>query len=300
MKSHNTRFGTNEGLATKLALEYMNDGARSIWAKIMQVGTDLYTKEAFIDTVSGQAAYSIPLRTSFGGKIISVQYSYSGQWTRDTFFSLNGPISEDEISLYTSTPRSWLFRGGQLILSPIPDVTLANGIRVIYREEPPTLDIRRGVVHSNTSYNPGTGALTNFTMNTASTPFDSTSQILTEDWCCIVDSNGGFLMRNIGEITGFSTTTGVISFSSSFVGGATETAPTGAYITSGWNATTHSPFHHEIDDYLIDYAALWMSEYDHDDISFGKKEKRLKDRERDIIMHHSSLGLGEGFIKVPR
>lgn len=300
MKSHNTRFGTNEGLATKLALEYLNDGARHIYSKIMEVGSDLYTKEDFIDTVSGQAGYSLPLRTALGGKVVSVQYSYSGQWTANTFFPLNGPISEDEISLYHSTPREWLLRNGQIILSPIPDASIANGIRVVYREEVPTLDIRRGVVHSNTNYNSGTGSLTTFTMNTASTPFDSNSEILNEDWVCIVDASGNFLMRNIGQVTAFSTTTGVITFSSTFVGGSTESAPAGAFITSGWNATTHSPFDQAIDDYLIDYAALWMSEYDHDDVSFSKKEKKLQMRERDIIMHHASLGLGEGFIMVPR
>lgn len=299
-KSHNTRFGTNEGLATRLALEYLNDGARHIFSKIVEVGTDLYTKEAFISTISGTAEYDFPSRIFYGGKIVTVQYSYSGIWTQNAYFTLNGPISEDERCIYHSVPREWLIRNGQIILSPIPDATIANGIRIIYREEPPTLDIRRGLVHEDTDYNPSTGVLTMLVMDPAETPFDTNSLILDEDWVNIVDKDGNFLMRNIGQVTALDTTLGTITFDSDFRGTSTETAPEGAFITSGWNATTHSPYDHAIDDYLIDYAVLWMSEYDHDDISFAKKEKKLMLRERDIVMHHASLGLGEGFIRVPR
>lgn len=299
-KAHNQRSGNNDGISDRAVLEWLNDGARYIMDVIARAGSDLYTKEDYIDLTAGTAGYSLPSRISFGGNIISVQYSYSGNWTNQTAIELNGPISEEERVFYPGKPQDWLFLNGQIVFSPIPDNSLANGVRVTYREEPSTLDIRRGVVHADTSYNSSNGVLTTLKMNMSTTPADTNSLILQEDWCCIVDKNGTFLMRNIGHVTALNTTTGEISFSSDFRGTSTETAPAGAFITSGWNATTHSPFDPQIDDYLIDYAALWMSEYDHDDLSFAKKEKKLKAREHQIYLRHASMGLTEGFIAVPR
>lgn len=303
-KSHNVRYGDNSGVQDREILNLLNDASRHISSKIFKTATPLYTSANNIDLTAGTALYTIPRLTYLGGAAVSVHYSETGTFTQDSYVkTLRGPISQEERVFYRGVPDAFYFEGGQIGFSPIPDRSVTSGIRITNRNSVRTLDVKRGLVWvsggSKTVLNTSARTITALYMDTGSTPFDSGSEITNEDYICIVDFYGNFYMKNI-PITAFNTTTGQITVESTFVYASGETAPSGSFIVSGFNASSHSAFSYDIDDYLVEFATLYTMGRDIDDLSFKMQQDKVRDRENDIILQHSDLKLTENFIHIPR
>lgn len=299
-KAHNISHSVNQGIDDPEALDLANDGLENIITKIAQKNSEVFTQHKYMDATANVAEYSFPNRLMHGGRIVSIHYSPLGVWGANTYhYNVRGPISENERTFYTGYPDSYGFTDGIIWFSPMPQTTLANAFRIIYREEPHTLDIRRGTINSATVLNTTARTITTLKIDTGATAdvVDSTGA-LRDDYLCIVDAYGAPYMQSI-PITAFNSSTGEITVANGFVYQVGETAPTGAYVCMGHNASTHNQYDKAIDSYLVDYMALNIDAKDLDDAAYSLREKKLMNKEAQIVQMFADGGMTEDFIYIP-
>lgn len=299
-KSHNNRYSATQGIDDPEVIELLNDGLEAVFTEIARVNSDLFLSSEYLSLVSGTSLYTLPTRIMHGGRFESIAYSVNGLWTQDTYHhEITGPIPEAERSYYSGHPTRYGFLDGQIFFSPVPSTSTANAIKFVYRQEPVRLDIRRGVVHSDTALSGG--GISVLKADTAGTPVPNvvdSSGALIDDYVNLVSPTGAFYMRNI-PVTAYNSTTGAFTVRSGFTYATGETAPAGAYITTGHNATTHNPYDKTIDSFLIDFAALYMLQADLDSASYVNQEAKVKRKLQQIVDNFSSLGLTEDYIFIP-
>ena len=230
---------TTSGLATSLFLEYLNDAQDSIFSRILKLNPSLFQAEKTSSIVANQEAYTLDGRLAFGTKIISVQYSQSGN-TRD--YQPLDRFSVYDRRGYIGVPVGYYQRAGALYLSPIPASSVGT-IRTLFYARPDRLDISRTTVSGTPS---GT------TITTAVSPDSYT--LANSLYICISDKFGNVMLRN-GVVSSFAATTLTLTanVSTYLETGYTLADLANGYITSGKNTTRFSTLPDECERYLKTY-----------------------------------------------
>lgn len=235
----NQEYSANAGIPQRNMVRHFNDGQEFIYNQILQERSTLFKKEGFINLVAGQAAYSLPSDVYLSHNIQKVDYTPTGD--AKNYYPLNMRTPREEVSI-RGYPEAYFLRDGKIIISPIPDTTIVNGIRLNYQYVIPYLDIRRATVMS-TDFDPVTKTVTSVDLMINSYLTTETTTELTGNWVdhiCIVDKDGNILMQDLpvtGYDDGFIKT---ISIDPSFVAQTGETLPANAFVVFGKNTSTHS------------------------------------------------------------
>jgi hypothetical protein len=193
------------GIGDDQFVEWANDAQDHLQAMILASYPNEFVTTTSITCTSGTAEYTIPDRVFINNKIISVQFSQSGQTT--DFQNLPQLTYRDRRS-HSGTPYGYIRRGNKLLLVDIPNSS-SSVIRVAYYREVDDLDIRRAKVS-------GTPSGTTMTLLGPTGAAASTVEelkISDAEQICISDGTGTVLLYNgvVSTATPYNTSTNVLT-----------------------------------------------------------------------------------------
>jgi hypothetical protein len=241
------------GIPDSIMVQYFNYGQMALRAIIYGSGQDQWVKTSLIDTVANQEAYSVPSDSFLGTNLLSVEYKYGSD--AGDYRKLDRRSIHLRDTTYTGTPLSYVQHGNSVLINPTPSTATTDGLRITYENVLRHVDIRRGIIAS-TAGSPITSITLDLTPSLAkdSGLVQAGTNILNKvDFISIVDRDGVILMDDI-PIDSYDTATGVITITSGFTPGASETSPVGAYIVAGAYASSVSEFPDFCEPYLVAHA----------------------------------------------
>lgn len=145
--SQNSSGNPLEGITDDLLLEFMNEAQELLQSRIIAVYPSEFVEEEEISLVADQEAYTISDNVFLNNKIVSVEYSRTGN---DEDYNPLPQLALHQRATVSGEPRFYIRRSGQILVNPIPP-TSQGKIRVNYYRTLDRLDKRRGKISSVTS-----------------------------------------------------------------------------------------------------------------------------------------------------
>ena len=182
------------------------------------------------DCVADTESYAVP-RDCFADNLIhAVQYSQDG--SEQNYYDLEKAYRR-EAYYPNGWPDTYFVDGGRIYVAGVPRAA-GGKYRCRYEKRIPLVDLVRGQV---TSY---AGALPNPTSILLDDDdyLDSTKLETTPEYVNVVDRRGTILMPNI-EVDSWDTASRTLTIASGFAARSDDTLPAGAFLTTGWFASTH-------------------------------------------------------------
>lgn len=240
-------LGSQIGLQTQMIVDLFNEAHQALHGTVFANAPQLYIKTNTQDVTSGTESYSLPSDAFLGANIVSVEYKYgsgSGDYRK---LQKRDPHQRDTSS--SGNPYYYIQHEGSILLNPVPNASVTNGLRITYEYILPTVDIRRGKV---TAVDDGS----NPTSITISGGGDDQMWIAlgasaAPDKITVVDSDGVIQMNDI-TVSSYNSGTGVLTVSASPE--ATEAVAVNDYVVIGHNTSSHSPFPDFCENYLTYYV----------------------------------------------
>lgn len=255
-RSHNQEYtigsGTSsiedvvEGIGQQQMLEFINEGQTHLQSAIINNHPTEFVTSKEISIVSNQEEYTIPDNLFINNRILSVQYSTTGE-ARDYYRLPQKPL-RDRFTDIASHPSWYIRRSGRILLNPIPTSSVAK-IRVEYYREMDKLALRAGQVASITD----NGTISALSIGTSDDLVNLIDNI-GDKYFCICDKDGNVKEYNVAY-TSYNDSTGVFS-GISHVRTGTDTITTSDYITIGRYTTTHSDLPVNCERFLVAYGSL--------------------------------------------
>lgn len=271
-QSGNVDYSATQGIKQAEFVRWANDAQDRLFNLMQSAHSTLFTKESFIDSVSGQASYALPSDVFISHNVSKVDYSLSGN--AQGYAPLEYRTARQEISV-PGYPTSYFLRNGYMIVSPIPMSSVGNGFRLNYEYTIPTLDMRRGLI--------STHGLTSITLTDNATLIEETEDDLTDGWVdyiTVVNAAGTQVATAI-PVTGYSSTTKIIACT---LTAAQNTAVqnTSNYVIFGTGATTHANLPQVCERYLTAYMTT-MAQLRDSNKEAGDSSTVLKSMEDEIM-----------------
>lgn len=254
------------GIEQREFIRYANEAQTQLYNRIALQRASIWVKEGFISTLAGTASYALPTDIHIAHNVLKAEYSHSGNLNAYGALELRTPKQEISVRGY---PTSYFLRDGTIVLSPIPDTSVTNGIRLNYQYTVPDLDIRRGTI---TSYTSGGTDVTSITLTEDSVLTYENEAELTGGWVdyvTVVDKYGVIKAKSI-PVVAYNANTNVLTCNHTLAAGESITA--GNYIVFGSWATTHSVLHAICERYITHYIAAAI-------------QMRGSNQEADVIMN---------------
>lgn len=244
-QTDNVEYDASSGLSQDQLIQFANDGQDDLVEAILSEFPLSFTEEIEISLVADQEEYELPRDCFMGSRVIKVEYSHSGL-SRDYYKLDLGTISE-RVAGYSADPSFYIRKNKSVLLQPKPQKSGAL-IRVTYQKAFPRLDYRLARVGSVTTSG---SSITALTLDTSYPIFDT--QLLEEEYVCIVDKNGLVKMQAI-PLTAVDVSTGVCTIDTfSFQTG--ESIAANDYVVRGKYTTTHSYLTDNCERYLYQYVS---------------------------------------------
>ena len=232
---NSTTGATVSGISDNVFLEWADHAQDHLQAAILASYPNEFVESAIISLVGGTAEYTIPDRVFVNNKIISVEYSHSGN------LSDYSPLDQGSFRDRNSNlgyPSFYIRRGKKLILNPIPN-TSSGSIRVHYYKELDDLDVRRGQVNGTPS---GTSIVCFGATGAAPSDVEEV-RFAAGEYLCICDMEGTPLLYN-GLISSYNSATNTFTLAANvstyLLSGYTLANLASKFITLKAYSTTHS------------------------------------------------------------
>lgn len=278
----NQSYSSTSGISQRDICDYLSTAQARLQAAILNSHPrGAFTKTTTLDVTAGTNEVALPSDFHYSGGIITAEFSANG--TESSYYELDNIGEGQIVTSVRADPSDFARQGSSLILSPIPQSTVSDGLRIRYVKRLPRLDVRRGTV-SAVTLNSGASTITSLTLTTGAT-LDSVA-LLEDDHICVVSSTGTIKMKAI-PITAINTGTGAVTVST-FVYEAGETIAAGDYVVSGKYATTHSELPEDVEDYLVEFAKWKLKKRDANDDSMEESQE-LQDRRAEIVEDFTDL-----------
>lgn len=281
VRSKNEEYGTNRGVQQNEIVGYLRDAQARIDNLVKQKHPNTAIKEVFLDSIANQEEYDVPVDAFINSNILKVEYSITGSY-RD-FYALDLRSLSQRISV-PGNPESYIPRNGKILLNPIPQSTVAGGIRLNYQFRTAGIDIRRAKVASSV-INTGTRQVTSITFVNDAT-LDAIG-LADADYVCVVDRYGNFLMRDL-IVTSYNSGTFVLSIDPAFIYVVGETLPNGSYVTIGKFTTTHPQLNDFCERYYVAYATWKVLKRD-SNVDSQDQQQELQVMEQEIVDSYTQL-----------
>jgi len=237
--TENERVGTTDGISLEEYYQYLTDGVRKFQRAVTAVHATAFRTST---TWSADGAESRSLPTDIFGRnrVVSLEYTASGNAV--DYYPLK-LVTQKERFTMTGNPAQYLLQGDAVLINCYP----ASGtFRMVYDQLLPAVDKRRATVASRTLSSTAITALTLSGYTAAD--YDLA------DHLTVVDFSGTVLMRGI-PYTAVNSGTGVVTIQgSSYTFPTGSTAPVGAYVCLGKNASSHALIDSQAEDFLLVYA----------------------------------------------
>ena len=249
-------------------LQYVNDAQQYLQEQLERINYHPFLAEDIQDVVANQEAYDLPTDALMGSNIVSIEFSRTGQVADySTLYRVTMP--ERETASGSWQPLRYILRQDTVLLNPIPSTSTTNGLRINYSQAAPNLDKRRAIIDAITVVAGQVTALSvdvtaYATFFPGSSAFSS-SEILVDDYFCIVATDGTIRARNI-PITAINSGTGNATITAYTPASSSETGSVGNYLVAGRDTTTHSTLPNYCEKFLIHWPS-WqlLSRNGHDD-----------------------------------
>ena len=250
-QSENVQIDPDDGIEDEEVLQFMNDGQERLESAIIRTHEKSFAEDSFTDLQNGTEIYTLPFGTYINHNIIAVEYSFTGQ-ASDYIPLRRGKLIER--TSFRGFPTVYIPRKREIIVNPIPDRSITNGLRITANPKHPRMDKRRGIVTAVTLVG---SAVTSLVVDATSgtVPYDP-SDFEEYDRISVVDVDGVQQMRNIPIDNADSD--GTLTVRSSFTFETGETIAVGDYVVLGENATTHLQMPQICEKYLIEYGTWKM------------------------------------------
>lgn len=279
--TNNREFSQVDGIPQAEFVRHFRDAQRQLHNLIVAQHVTAFVKETYVDVNAGQEAYTVAADAFLSQNIAAVEYSPTGNLTDFRPLSL---MTWKERQTVPGYPRGYLPRDGSILLNPIPQGSVSQGLRYSYTYKLPDLDIRHATVAS-TVINTGTRVVTSITV--ANDAVLDPNGFSNQDFVTVIDRNGVILMNSL-PILSWDPVGLVITCDTTYNYTAGETLPVGAYLCYGKNTTTASPLVDLAEDYLTKYCEYQILKRDSnvDSIEFLQD---LKDKSASIIASYAGL-----------
>lgn len=250
-QSENVQIDADDGIGDDEVLQFMNDGQERLESAIIRTHEKAFAEDSFTDLVNGTEIYTLPFGTYINHNIIAVEYSFTGN-QQDYIPLRRGKLIER--TSFRGFPTVYIPRKKEIIINPISDRSVVNGLRITTNPKHPRMDKRRGIVTAVTIVG---SAVTSLVVDATSgtVPYDP-SDFDEFDRISVVDIDGAQKMRNIPVDDANSD--GTLTVRSSFTFETGETIAVGDYVVLGENATTHLQMPQICEKYLIEYGTWKM------------------------------------------
>lgn len=266
--------GSADGISDEEFIQYLNDAQERIQSLIIKTHERVFVKEAFIHLVGSQEKYDLPDDVFNWQQVISVEFSHSGD-SKDYY-----PLTRQKMTerrSFEGLPIGYTPFGSQILLDPVPQSGIANGIRLVYNRVLPKLDKRRGIVDTIIAVGQ---TITALTMDMSAVIEPDASDFDENDYICVVDRDGAITMQAI-PIDGVSSG-GIITVAPSFSFEVGESIASGDYVMLGKLASSHSSLPDICEKYLLSYAS-WKIQKRDSTVDSNEAQAELALMEQDIV-----------------
>lgn len=187
----NEEFSETRGTKDDEIVRYIREAQQRLYNLILQQHPHVFVKEGFIDTINGQEEYSLPSDIYLRSNIVKVEYSQTGR--PENYYFLDLRSLSQRVS-YQGEPSFYIPRNGKILLNPIPQTSVSNGVRVNYQYKIPEIDRRRGSVNYPILDSDDRQIQEIVLLNDSILDANSLEDA---DYVCIVNKDGDFLMKDI-------------------------------------------------------------------------------------------------------
>ena len=274
-QTENEDVSSTAGITNAEFLQYLNDAQHRLQSVITATHPKVFVKEEILDVTVDQEAYAIPDDALMQNKIVTVEYSPSGN-TED-YYHLEQTTMKRRDTAVQGFPVTYIRRAGQILLQPRQQQ--AGNLRVNYVKRIWDLDTRRGIV--STAVTSGNSITTLELDASSSNPALDSATLNDNDYICIVDKNGLMKMRNV-EIDSVDAATGIVTISAGYTFDDDESIAVGDYVVAGRDASTHHEFPQMCERYLLAYAA-WKIQKRDSSVDYQEQQQELEAMEDDIV-----------------
>lgn len=244
-QSGNGQYSAGAGISQNDMVQWVQSAQDFIFSQANQNRSNYFIEEdPEVDVVSGQEAYTIPLR-GYLNALELVEYSASGN-ARDYYPLMKVSLHERSAS-HEGYPSSYSQRGRQILLAP---PAVSGKLRFNFKKELDRLDVRRGKISAHTKAG---GAVTALTLDTSEGSFDAT-ELNKYNYLCVVDRNGDIKLRNL-EYDSVASDTGIVTITDgTFSYGSDESIENGYYVVAGEDTTNRSTLPITCERFLIAFG----------------------------------------------
>ena len=234
---YNTNEQSNRFSNTRFN-KLFNDAQQEIQrtVHISNANSKFFAKEVFQDLVSGQEEYDLPSDVYTTSAVNSIARRLVNTEVGVEYFTPLRQLGEKE----RRSQFGYIIQGSKFLLSPVPFINLAEGVRVNYTKKLPELAVRSGTIKDITA---DVISLSNFDSEINLTDFN--------DYFCIVDKDGVIIDQEM-VIDSYNEGSGKITTSSTITGSV------GDYVVLGKVATTNSELPDACEKYLTIYVERFV------------------------------------------
>jgi len=239
-------YSATTGIRKAELVRYLNDAQTTIYNKLLNCHSSLYTRAETLGVTAGIAEYSIPTAVHSTANIVKIDYSFDSNPINYVTLDLRSPRQEVSVVAF---PTAYFLRNGKIVLTPIPSQTSAAALRINYQYILPDLDIRRGLVTAHDA--------NSITLALNTTLLQESQDDLTNgfvDYVCVVDKLGNVLARGL-PVSGYTSSTQVIS-STLTASDIAAIIDGSSYVVFGEYSSTHSQLLPICERYLTHGTAL--------------------------------------------
>ncbi len=269
--TRNEDYNTTTGIKQDDILRYVNYAQERLQSLILATCPGTFQEDELISIVSGQEAYSIPDRVFAGERIVSIEYSPTGQ-VRDYYKLRERGISYRNTNT-SSDPAFYIRRSDGFLLNPIPTKS-SSSVRVTFERQLDTLSFRLATAGSVS------GATLNFSAEDTSFVYNLSNA----RYVCVSDKDGNVMLYN-GLISTYNAGVSLVlaaNVSTYLATGYTTGDLAGGYLTFGKYSTTHSKLKDICERYLEVYPQVKMFSRDASETRNASADE-LNTIEKDIL-----------------
>ena len=243
--TENEEYGTTLGIKQSEFIRAFNNAQESLQTSICKTYQKVFHGFSFKDVVANQDEYDLPADIFMDNRIMAIWFSDTGR--SDNYQRLDAASLEEKSFSVNRVPYSFIRVAGKVLLSPVPTISVTNGMKIAYTKKLSTLDIRRAKVLSVTTVG---SAITSLFVDT--TAYLDHTTLMQVYYACVVDKHGDRKMKAL-PIENINTATGEVTLDTfSFETG--ESIAAGDFLVSGKYACNKAELPDLCEKYLVEYT----------------------------------------------
>jgi len=277
--TENTDPSTTSGITDEELVQYFNDAQDSLQSFISSQHPQVFLVESKISLVADQEKYDLPSDIFLGTRIEMIEWKF-GSGSED-YRRIEPVALQQRNSSFTSDgPFVYIRRDQDILINPLPQSALTDGLRLTYQQRLRNLDIVRGFIKTATKTS---NTLDKLEMDLASALNTKDADIITAAdailqqiaYISIVDLNGVKVLEAI-PVKDYNKSTRVLTMEASFTTTLSTSTLENNYIVVGKSATSHTDLSDICERFLISYVTQKVLRRDSNILEADEQAQELR------------------------